>query len=39
MKGGDSILALQKPVDHSLRETSAWVRVTAQAAETRKAKA
>jgi Methylene-tetrahydrofolate reductase C terminal len=32
MKGGDAILAVQKPVDQSLRETSAWLRVTAQAA-------
>lgn len=39
MKGGDAILDLQKPVDHSLRETSAWLRVTAEAAEARKAKA
>ena len=36
MKGGDAILALQKPVDYSLRETSAWLRVTAQAAEARR---
>ncbi len=39
MRGGAAILNLQKPVDHSLRETSAWLRVTAQAAEARKAKA
>ncbi len=39
MRGGDAILTLQRPVDHSLRETSAWLRVTAQAAEARKAKA
>jgi Methylene-tetrahydrofolate reductase C terminal len=32
MKGGDAILAVQKPMDQSLRETSAWLRVTAQAA-------
>jgi len=32
MKGGDAILAVQKPVDHSLRETSAWLRATAEAA-------
>ena len=38
MKGGDAILARQNPVDYSLRETSAWLRVTAQAAEARKAK-
>ncbi len=29
---GDAILNVQKPVDQSLRETSAWLRVTAQAA-------
>ncbi len=39
MRGGDAILALQRPVDHSLRETSAWLRATAQAADARKAKA
>jgi hypothetical protein len=39
MKKGDAILVVQKPVDHSLRETSAWLRVTAEAAEARKAKA
>ena len=32
MQGGDAILAVQKPVDHSLRETSAWLRATAEAA-------
>lgn len=32
---GDAILAVQKPVDQSLRETSAWLRVTAQAAAAR----
>ena len=32
MQGGDAILKVQPPVDHSLRETSAWLRVTAQAA-------
>jgi hypothetical protein len=37
MKDGDAIRVLQKPVDYSLRETSAWLRVTAQAAEARKA--
>jgi hypothetical protein len=36
MQGGDAILAVQKPVDYSLRETSAWLRSTAQAAEARK---
>ena len=38
MKGGDSILALQRPVDYSLRETSAWLRVTAEAATQKGAK-
>ena len=32
MRASDAILAVQKPVDQSLRETSAWLRVTAQAA-------
>ena len=32
MRHGDAILARQKPVDYSLRETSAWLRVTAQTA-------
>ena len=32
MRGRDAILAVQKPVDQSLRETSAWLRVTALAA-------
>jgi hypothetical protein len=32
MVHGDKILTVQKPVDQSLRETSAWLRVTAQAA-------
>ncbi|WP_173931715.1 methylenetetrahydrofolate reductase C-terminal domain-containing protein [Chelativorans sp. Marseille-P2723] len=32
MRRGDAILAVQKPVDQSLRETSAWLRVTALAA-------
>ncbi len=36
MRGGNAILAVQKPVDYSLRETSAWLRSTAQAAEARK---
>ncbi|MEC9342828.1 MAG: methylenetetrahydrofolate reductase C-terminal domain-containing protein [Pseudomonadota bacterium] len=30
--GSDAILAVQKPVDQSLRETSAWLRVTASKA-------
>lgn len=35
MKGGDRIMAVQKPVDQSWRETSSWLRVTAQAAAAR----
>jgi hypothetical protein len=35
MVNGDAILNVQKPVDQSLRETSSWLRVTAQAAATR----
>ena len=31
-EGKDNILNVQKPVDQSLRETSSWLRVTAQAA-------
>ena len=38
MKGGDAIMEVQKPVDQSLRETSAWLRVTAEAAADRDAK-
>lgn len=39
MRGGDAIMDVQKPVDQSLRETSAWLRVTAiAAAEREKAK-
>lgn len=34
---GDAILAVQKPVDQSQRETSAWLRATAQAATAREA--
>jgi len=37
MAGGDAINVVQKPVDQSLRETSAWLRVTAQAAAERDA--
>lgn len=37
MENGDKILAVQKPVDQSLRETSAWLRVTANAAAARQA--
>ncbi len=32
MRNHDAILTVQKPVDQSLRETSAWLRVTAAAA-------
>lgn len=39
MAGGDAIQVVQKPVDQSLRETSSWLRVTAQAAAERAAKA
>jgi hypothetical protein len=35
MAHGDAILAVQKPVDQSLRETSAWLRATALAAAAR----
>lgn len=38
MRGGDAIMAVQKPVDQSLRETSAWLRVTAEAAAERQAR-
>jgi hypothetical protein len=38
MVHGDRIMTVQKPVDQSLRETSAWLRVTAQAAAEREAK-
>ncbi len=38
MEGGDAILAVQKPVDQSLRETSAWLRVTAEAATERESR-
>jgi hypothetical protein len=37
MEKGDAILAVQKPVNQSLRETSSWLRVTALAAEARDA--
>jgi len=39
MACGDAIQVVQKPVDQSLRETSSWLRVTAQAAAERAAKA
>ncbi len=32
MKGGDAILNVQPAVDHSLRGTSSWLRVTSEAA-------
>jgi hypothetical protein len=32
MVKGDAILTVQKPVDQSLRQTSSWLRVTAEAA-------
>jgi hypothetical protein len=35
MDKGDAILSVQKPVDQSLKETSSWLRVTAEAAKTR----
>ena len=35
MVHGDAIMAVQKPVNQSLRETSSWLRVTAQAAAAR----
>jgi hypothetical protein len=37
MNGGDAILNVQKPVNQSLRETSSWLRVTAEAAAAREA--
>jgi len=39
MNGRDKILNVQKPVDQSLRETSSWLRVTANAAADREAAA
>jgi hypothetical protein len=39
MVRGDAIMNVQKPVNQSLRETSSWLRVTAQAAEAREAAA
>jgi hypothetical protein len=32
MQGGEAILNVQKPVNYALRETSAWLRATSQAA-------
>ena len=37
MRDNEAILKVQKPVDQSLRETSSWLRVTAQAAADREA--
>lgn len=37
MTKGDAILNVQKPVNQSLRETSSWLRVTAEAAARREA--
>jgi len=37
MEKSDAILKVQKPVDQSLRETSSWLRVTAEAAKARQA--
>jgi hypothetical protein len=37
MTHGDAILKVQKPVNQSLRETSSWLRVTAEAAAAREA--
>lgn len=37
MTQGDAILNVQKPVNQSLRETSSWLRVTAEAAAAREA--
>ncbi len=37
MEHGDAILTVQKPVNQSLRETSSWLRVTAEAAAAREA--
>ena len=37
MVKGDAIMAVQKPVNQSLRETSSWLRVTAEAAAARDA--
>ena len=37
MQAGDNILKVQPPVNHSYRGSSAWLRATAEAAETRQA--
>ncbi|MNY82810.1 hypothetical protein D3C86_2251440 [compost metagenome] len=39
MAKGDAIMNVQKPVNQSLRETSSWLRVTAEAAARREAQA
>ena len=39
MVKGDAIMNVQKPVNQSLRETSSWLRVTAEAAAAREADA
>ena len=38
MEKGDAIMNVQKPVDQSLRDTSSWLRVTAEAAKARETK-
>jgi hypothetical protein len=38
MAHGDTIMIVQKPVNQSLRETSSWLRVTAEAAAARQAR-
>src|SRR5215204_5200366 len=37
MRANEAIVGVQKPVDQSLKETSAWLRVTAKAAAEREA--
>jgi hypothetical protein len=39
MAKGDAIMNVQKPVNQSLRETSSWLRVTAEAAAAKEAAA
>jgi hypothetical protein len=39
MVKGNAIMNVQKPVNQSLRETSSWLRVTAEAAAAREAAA
>lgn len=38
MARGDRILDVQKPIDHSLRETSSWLRLASRAAEEKESK-